>query len=82
MDNTYSGCKTKLADNTVEGSTSWRLLLNWHSCVSCAARNLYALVDALVAQWIEHLTTDQKVVGSTPAERTKCYYGRAQPRAY
>jgi hypothetical protein len=25
---------------------------------------------ALVAQWIEHLTTDQKVVGSTPAERT------------
>ena len=23
---------------------------------------------ALVAQWIEHLTTDQKVVGSTPAE--------------
>jgi hypothetical protein len=22
---------------------------------------------ALVAQWIEHLTTDQKVVGSTPA---------------
>ena len=24
---------------------------------------------ALVAQWIEHLTTDQKVVGSTPAER-------------
>ena len=27
------------------------------------------LLDALVAQWIEHLTTDQKVVGSTPAER-------------
>ena len=26
--------------------------------------------QALVAQWIEHLTTDQKVVGSTPAERT------------
>ena len=28
---------------------------------------------ALVAQWIEHLTTDQKVVGSTPAERTRSH---------
>ena len=28
---------------------------------------------ALVAQWIEHLTTDQKVVGSTPAGCTNCY---------
>ena len=25
--------------------------------------------DALVAQWIEHLTTDQKVGGSSPFER-------------
>ena len=80
MGNNYSSCKTKLADNAVEGSTSWRLILDWHSCVSCATRNLYTSGDALVAQWIEHLTTDQKVVGSTPAERTKCYNGRAQPR--
>ena len=43
--------------------------------MSCATRNLYTLGDALVAQWIEHLTTDQKVVGSTPAERTKCCTG-------
>ncbi len=25
--------------------------------------------SALVAQWIEHLTTDQKVGGSNPSER-------------
>jgi hypothetical protein len=30
---------------------------------------------ALVAQWIEHLTTDQKVVGSTPAERASQFDG-------
>ena len=33
---------------------------------------------ALVAQWIEHLTTDQKVVGSTPAERTNVQMGLTQ----
>ena len=32
-------------------------------------RPRYTQIIALVAQWIEHLTTDQKVVGSTPAER-------------
>jgi hypothetical protein len=26
---------------------------------------------ALVAQWIEHLTTDQKVGGSSPSKRAK-----------
>jgi hypothetical protein len=29
----------------------------------------YAAVTALVAQRIEHLTTDQKVGGSSPSER-------------
>ena len=28
-------------------------------------------LPALVAQWIEHLTTDQKVGGSTPSERAE-----------
>ena len=28
-------------------------------------------LQALVAQWIEHLTTDQKVGGSTPSERAE-----------
>ena len=32
---------------------------------------LDCLAPALVAQWIEHLTTDQKVGGSTPSERAK-----------
>ncbi len=31
------------------------------------------MTSALVAQWIEHLTTDQKVGGSSP-------FGRAVPR--
>lgn len=29
--------------------------------------------NALVAQWIEHLASDQGVVGSTPAERAESY---------
>ena len=29
----------------------------------------YITAHALVAQWIEHLTTDQKVGGSSPPER-------------
>jgi hypothetical protein len=33
---------------------------------------------ALVAQWIEHLTTDQKVGGSSPSERT----GKVQLKDY
>lgn len=33
---------------------------------------LLAQKNALVAQWIEHLASDQGVVGSTPAERTLC----------
>ena len=44
------------------------LLLNGRFCRS------EAINQALVAQWIEHLTTDQKVVGSTPAERTSPWY--------
>jgi hypothetical protein len=31
----------------------------------------YAAVSALVAQRIEHLTTDQKVGGSSPSERAR-----------
>ena len=30
--------------------------------------------QALVAQWIEHLTTDQKVRGSSPFERASCIF--------
>src|SRR6202007_1563 len=36
---------------------------------------------ALVAQWIEHLTTDQKVGGSTPSERADREANRAGYRA-
>ena len=31
----------------------------------------YPALYALVAQWTEHLASDQGVVGSTPAERTR-----------
>ena len=30
-------------------------------------------LPALVAQWIEHLTTDQKVGGSNPSERAEIF---------
>src|SRR5207248_2827537 len=33
-------------------------------------------VPALVAQWIEHLTTDQKVGGSSPSERAESAQGQ------
>ena len=32
---------------------------------------LFSKLIAPVAQWIEHLTTDQEVTGSTPVGRTK-----------
>lgn len=31
---------------------------------------MYYVVHALVAQWIEHLASDQGIAGSNPAERT------------
>ena len=37
----------------------------------------YAAVTALVAQRIEHLTTDQKVGGSSPSERATESPGRS-----
>ena len=39
----------------------------------------YAVVTALVAQRIEHLTTDQKVGGSSPSERARLRQRRTSP---
>jgi hypothetical protein len=36
---------------------------------------LICSAQAFVAQWIEHLTSDQRVGGSSPSERTNVYNG-------
>ncbi len=38
----------------------------------------YLIADAPVAQWIEHLTSDQVVAGSSPAGRAKHFFGQPQ----
>ncbi len=35
---------------------------------------------ALIAQWIEHLTTDQKVGGSSPSERAEAPHWSTRSR--
>ena len=41
----------------------------------CGNTPLICSAQAFVAQWIEHLTSDQRVGGSSPSERTNVYKG-------
>ena len=41
----------------------------------CRYTPLICSAQAFVAQWIEHLTSDQRVGGSSPSERTNVYNG-------
>ena len=47
----------------------------------CGNTPLICSAQAFVAQWIEHLTSDQRVGGSSPSERTNnwCLAGPSQP---
>ena len=44
--------------------------MKWHGYAKVIHKPLFSGILAFVAQRIEHLTTDQKVGGSSPSKRT------------